>query len=109
MAGFRVAPVCLGRARWDAAVTLQSTRLTRRQQMVVDAFSAHVTAHGYPPSGRWIAGQVGLSPSAAAYQLRRLQSKGVLVRDGRLVRGVRLSHRVTRRENTLQLIPGRTP
>jgi repressor LexA len=60
-----------------------STGLTPRQQRVLNVIRESVERRGYPPSMREIGKQVGLtSSSSVAHQLRMLQQKGYLKRDG---------------------------
>jgi SOS-response transcriptional repressor LexA len=100
MAHYHLAPVHAGHAQWESATLIQqaeplSTRcakpLTDRQRAVVSFIRRHLIRHGYPPTQRQIAKGIGLSSvSSVQYQLARLEAQGVLNRDVRAVRGLRL-------------------
>jgi repressor LexA len=65
----------------DAADS-EPPELTARQQQIVIAIQEWTETHGYPPTLREIGAAVGLvSPSSVVYQLKELESKGVLRRD----------------------------
>lgn len=66
--------------------SLGGRRSTRRggerRQLILDFQRDFVNSHGYSPSVREIAGEVGLrSPSAVTYHLKILQEEGRLTRD----------------------------
>lgn len=100
MAHYRLAQIHSGHAQWDSSTLIHqaeplSTRpekpLTDRQQAVVSFIRQYTLRHGYPPTQRQIAKGVGLSSvSSIQYQLARLEDRGVLDRDVRAVRGLRL-------------------
>jgi repressor LexA len=61
---------------------MTTTRLSTRQQQILDAIEQHMTERGYPPSVREIGEAVGLlSPSSVHSQLNTLQRLGYLRRD----------------------------
>ncbi|WP_156289142.1 transcriptional repressor LexA [Oceanobacillus salinisoli] len=58
------------------------TKLSKRQQMILDFIKDEVTKKGYPPSVREIALAVGLASSSTVHgHLERLESKGYIRRD----------------------------
>lgn len=63
--------------------------LTARQQRILDAISASIAAHGYPPSMREIGDTVGLSSlSSVTHQLSRLEELGCIRRDPKRPRAI---------------------
>jgi repressor LexA len=61
---------------------MTTTRLSTRQQQILDVIEQHMTERGYPPSVREIGEAVGLlSPSSVHSQLNTLQRLGYLRRD----------------------------
>jgi repressor LexA len=60
----------------------QDSRLTERQQRIMEAIRSSLATRGYPPTMREIGDAVGLaSPSSVKYQLAVLEEKGYLRRD----------------------------
>ncbi|WP_405102021.1 transcriptional repressor LexA [Oceanobacillus sp. FSL H7-0719] len=58
------------------------TKLSKRQQMILDFIKDEVNAKGYPPSVREIAVAVGLASSSTVHgHLERLEAKGFIRRD----------------------------
>lgn len=58
------------------------TKLSKRQQMILDYIKSEVHTKGYPPSVREIASAVGLASSSTVHgHLSRLESKGYIRRD----------------------------
>jgi repressor LexA len=58
------------------------SRLTERQQRIMEAIRSSLATRGYPPTMREIGDAVGLaSPSSVKYQLQVLEDKGFLRRD----------------------------
>ena len=58
------------------------TKLSKRQQMILDYIKEQVSTKGYPPSVREIAEAVGLASSSTVHgHLLRLESKGYIRRD----------------------------
>lgn len=58
------------------------TKLSKRQQMILDYIKEEVNAKGYPPSVREIAQAVGLASSSTVHgHLARIESKGYIRRD----------------------------
>ncbi|AXI09162.1 repressor LexA [Oceanobacillus zhaokaii] len=58
------------------------TKLSNRQQMILDFIKNEVSSKGYPPSVREIAVAVGLASSSTVHgHLERLESKGFIRRD----------------------------
>lgn len=65
------------------------TKLTERQQTILNVIRTSVNTRGYPPSIREIGNAVGLtSTSSVAHQLRALERKGFLRRDPHRPRAV---------------------
>lgn len=72
----------------------QEHQLTERQQGILRYIWQFSQSRGYPPSLREIGDAVGVrSTSVVNYNLERLESKGLLERDRRYSRGLRLSDR----------------
>src|SRR5690625_102167 len=58
------------------------TKLSKRQQMILDFIKDEVSKKGYPPSVREIAEAVGLASSSTVHgHLARIESKGYIRRD----------------------------
>jgi len=58
------------------------TKLSKRQQMILDFIKSEVSSKGYPPSVREIAVAVGLASSSTVHgHLERLEAKGYIRRD----------------------------
>jgi len=58
------------------------TKLSKRQQMILDFIKDEVSKKGYPPSVREIAVAVGLASSSTVHgHLERIESKGYIRRD----------------------------
>ncbi|AVQ99132.1 lexA repressor [Oceanobacillus picturae] len=58
------------------------SKLSKRQQMILDYIKDEVTKKGYPPSVREIAEAVGLASSSTVHgHLSRIESKGYIRRD----------------------------
>ncbi|WP_029420411.1 transcriptional repressor LexA [Alicyclobacillus macrosporangiidus] len=67
------------------------TKLTRRQQAILDFIRKTVRDRGYPPSVREIGEAVGLASSSTVHgHLERLQAKGLLRRDPTKPRAIEL-------------------
>ena len=65
--------------------------LTERQQDVIAIIQRHITEHGRPPTVRFIAAALGIgSTNGVGDHLRALERKGVIARDSKVSRGVRL-------------------
>ncbi|MET0702480.1 MAG: hypothetical protein ABWY93_22725 [Mycobacterium sp.] len=86
MTGWRLAPVVLGRAVWDQAAAVQGgfwpvAALPARQRQVLRYLLEYHDQHGYAPSARQVADQLGLaSTSGAIHHLRGLQKAGWVTR-----------------------------
>lgn len=62
-----------------------------REQEILDFINAQVQKKGYPPSIREICAAVGLnSPSTVHTYIKKLEDKGLLVKDGSKTRALRL-------------------
>ncbi len=67
------------------------TKRVNREQEILDFINEQVRKKGYPPSIREICTAVGLnSPSTVHTYLKKLESKGLLVKDGSKTRAIRL-------------------
>ena len=64
--------------------------LTRKQHQLFDYLQEKISEEGKAPSLREIAADIGVSHNAVAQLMRQLENKGVLVREGRYSRSVRL-------------------
>lgn len=66
--------------------------LTGRQQRILACIRDFIRERGYPPTVRDIGREVGISsPSAVKYHLEQLERRGLIERDPRSSRGIRLS------------------
>ncbi|GED98160.1 transcriptional repressor LexA [Gordonia crocea] len=75
----------------DSPAAVEAT-LTQRQRDVLEVIRKSVRERGYPPSIREIGDAVGLvSTSSVAYQLRTLETKGLLKRDPHRPRAVNVA------------------
>ena len=62
-----------------------------REQEILDFINEQISKKGYPPSIREICAAVGLnSPSTVHTYLKKLEEKGLLVKDGSKTRAIRL-------------------
>ncbi|MBM3151198.1 MAG: repressor LexA [Chloroflexi bacterium] len=69
--------------------------LTERHQKILDYLDRRQTRQGYPPSIREIGEATGISStSVVTYYLRQLEEMGMIERDHRVSRGVRLPHEI---------------
>lgn len=70
------------------------TKLSNRQQMIIDFIKSEVSAKGYPPSVREIADAVGLASSSTVHgHLERLENKGYIRRDPTKPRAIEILDR----------------
>ncbi len=82
------------------------TKLTRRQEAILDFIRQNVREKGYPPSVREIGEAVGLASSSTVHgHLERLQQKGFLRRDPTKPRALELLN--LNSEGRIQLSPTR--
>ena len=87
-------------------------RLTKRQAEILGFIRDHVAEHGVAPTVREIADRFGLrSTNAVADHLRALERKGVIEREERAARGIRLPEEraVARRVPVVGQIAAGTP
>ncbi|MER5973324.1 hypothetical protein ABT112_26960 [Streptomyces sp. NPDC002055] len=64
---------------------------TARQAQILRALREWITEHGEAPSVRELGVQVGLSSTGSvAYQLAKLEQQGLITRNGRRWRSIRL-------------------
>lgn len=67
------------------------TKLSKRQQMILDFIKSEVETKGYPPSVREIAKAVGLSSSSTVHgHLTRIEKKGYIRRDSTKPRAIEI-------------------
>lgn len=67
------------------------TKISKRQQMILDYIQEEVNSKGYPPSVREIAQAVGLASSSTVHgHLLKLESKGYIRRDPTKPRAIEL-------------------
>lgn len=65
--------------------------LSPRQQEILNYIQGFVDEHGYPPAIRQIQDSLNISStSVVAYNLKALETKGVLQREGKVSRGIKL-------------------
>ena len=70
--------------------------LTARQQQVLDYVAEHLESHGYPPTLREIAHQLGVKGTVSAiHHLEALERKGYLRREPGSSRGIILANRTS--------------
>lgn len=63
-----------------------------REQMILDFINEYTVSNGYPPSVREICTGVGLSsPSSVHDYLKKLEEKGLLIKDGSKTRALKLA------------------
>lgn len=80
--------------------------LSGSQQALLDFLRSYIEQHAYPPSYREMAAALGFrSTNGVAYQLRCLEEKGFLVRDGHgaPARAIRLTQKATPQAETVQV------
>lgn len=67
--------------------------LSQRQQDILHYIEGFVDEHGYPPAIRQIQERLDISStSVVAYNLKALENKGKLQREGKVSRGIKISH-----------------
>lgn len=65
--------------------------ISDRERQVLDFIGAHIAERGYPPTIREIGNQIGAtSPSTPHHYLDRLERKGLIRREPRSPRALRL-------------------
>src|SRR5690625_4812214 len=70
------------------------TKLSKRQQMILDFIKSEVHTKGYPPSVREIAKAVGLASSSTVHgHLSRIEDKGYIRRDPTKPRAIEIIHK----------------
>lgn len=83
-----------------------TTKLTPRQQQVLDIIKEKITAYGYPPTRVEIARRLGFrSPNAAEDHLKALARKGVIELIAGTSRGIRLTDWVQPLDSTEDITP----
>ena len=66
--------------------------LSNRQKDILDYIEDFVQDHGYPPAIRQIQEKLDISStSVVAYNLKALESKGMIKREGKVSRGITMS------------------
>lgn len=72
-------------------------QLPERQQKVLDCIAQHVADHGYPPTVREIGNAIGVnSTSLVTYYLKRLEERGLIVREPSMSRAIQLTKTATK-------------
>jgi repressor LexA len=67
-------------------------QLPERQQKVLDCIAAYVGEHGFPPTVREIGDAIGVnSTSLVSYYLKRLEERGLIVREPSMSRAIQLT------------------
>lgn len=67
-------------------------RLSARQQEILSYIRSFVDEHGYPPAIRQIQDHLNISStSVVAYNLKALETKGLISREGKVSRGIRVA------------------
>lgn len=67
-------------------------QLPERQQKVLDCIAAYVDEHGFPPTVREIGDAIGVnSTSLVSYYLKRLEERGLIVREPSMSRAIQLT------------------
>jgi repressor LexA len=76
---------------------MSKNRLTKRQSEILEYIVAHVRDHGYPPSYREIADELGVSSTATIHEhVKNLELKGYLSSDNDGGRGIEVQPEVIR-------------
>lgn len=69
---------------------------SERQKRILDYISKYVDEHSYPPTIREIGNEVGISSTSVVnYHLNKLEDAGLLIREDRVSRGIRLADPVS--------------
>ncbi len=72
-------------------------QLPERQQKVLDCIAQHVADHGYPPTVREIGNAIGVnSTSLVTYYLKRLEERGLIIREPSMSRAIQLTKTATK-------------
>lgn len=67
-------------------------QLPERQQKVLDCIAEYVDEHGFPPTVREIGDAIGVnSTSLVSYYLKRLEERGLIVREPSMSRAIQLT------------------
>lgn len=73
-----------------------SEQLPERQQKVLDCIAQYVEDHGFPPTVREIGESIGVnSTSLVSYYLKRLEERGLIVREPSMSRAIQLTEPAT--------------
>ena len=85
-------------------------QLPERQQKVLDCIAQYVDEHGFPPPVREIGNTVGVnSTSLVTYYLKRLEERGLIIREPSMSRAIQLTKTTTKegavRFNDGELLP----
>ena len=66
--------------------------LTERQQAIYQFIAQHIRRYGFPPTVREIGEEFGIaSPNGVVVNLKALERKGVITREAKMSRGIRLT------------------
>src|SRR5215470_331513 len=75
--------------RTNAMATRSADGLSARQKDILNYIEDFMTRRGFPPAIRQIQDSLGISStSVVAYNLRALEGKGLLKREGKVSRGI---------------------
>jgi len=85
-------------------------QLPERQQKVLDCIAQYVDEHGFPPTVREIGNTIGVnSTSLVTYYLKRLEERGLIIREPSMSRAIQLTKTTTKevavRFNDGELLP----
>jgi len=71
-------------------------KLPERQQKVLDCIAQYRDEHGFPPTVREIGNSIGVnSTSLVTYYLKRLEEKGLIIREPSMSRAIQLTETAT--------------
>ncbi len=72
-------------------------QIPERQQKVLDCIAQYVDEHGYPPTVREIGKAIGVnSTSLVTYYLKRLEERGLILREPSMSRAIQLTKTATK-------------
>jgi len=72
-------------------------QIPERQQKVLDCIAQYVDEHGYPPTVREIGNAIGVnSTSLVTYYLKRLEERGLILREPSMSRAIQLTKTATK-------------
>lgn len=84
---------------------MKSTKISRRQQQILDYIRTQIQQHGFPPSIREMGAAVNLSSSSTVHShLRALEAKGYIRRDPAKPRSIQLVEQGPSRVEVLEAL-----